>query len=434
MIRARSGRLKGLTTAAALVAAVAVAPASAVAASGKTILVFNGPAAEALRDAGIQIAPIKPARGGAKKIVLPVAAGLAGSETTLLSHRGGIALSGPRGKVLRMTKLRLLLDKRSRLSAKLGGREVDLFKILGRSSPGVDPVAGTVSLAGSSLKLTGAGAKAIAASLSSAGGRRNRHSGHEQGHRDPGDLVLEVRAGRFGTLSARAAGLLGTGGSGSGSPAGGNQAQQANGCPLPSGAGLAPEQPLPVATRPPGAADIAGATIDWHVRESFIRYVNTGEGTSTSGGATADPPLLLPGASAPLTYTFHFPFAEGWHDAGANPADPTDDSAAIYFGGVVRFLYSDHEIDLTTAGPEIEIAGAGSRAIFAISENGGPAKREVLVNLDLGRAAAIEASGSTVTYERVPGVIPSGTATSVFGGFYAPGTEFGCFTVSYQTG
>ncbi len=58
----------------------------------------------------------------------------------------------------------------------------------------------------------------------------------------------------------------------------------------------------------------------------------------------------------------------------------------------------------------------------------------MLVNLDLSRAAAISASGSTHTYERVPGAIPSGTASSVFAGFYAPGTEFGCFTVSYSTG
>ena len=86
-----------------------------------------------------------------------------------------------------------------------------------------------------------------------------------------------------------------------------------------------------------------------------------------------------------------------------------------------------------TAEPEIEIAGAKSRAIFAIAESGGAPQRQVLINLDLSRAAAISASGDSFTYERVPGAIPSGTATSTFAGFYAPGTDFGCATVSFTT-
>jgi hypothetical protein len=169
------------------------------------------------------------------------------------------------------------------------------------------------------------------------------------------------------------------------------------------------------------------------VRESFIRYIATGEGTSVSGGATADPPVLLPGASTALSYDFRFPFAEGWVDTGANPASPADDTAALYFDGAVRFQYSGHGIDLLTADPEIELAGAASRAIFSISDNGGAAERQVLVNLDLGAAGAISQSGTSYTYERVPGAIPSGTASSLFAGFYAPGTDFGCFDVSFST-
>jgi len=416
--------VRRFATAAAIAAAVAIAPAPALAASGKTTLLLNGPAAKSLRDEGVRFAPLKPAQGGAARIVLPIAAGLAGAETTLLRHRGGIVLTAPDGAKARLTKLRLTLGKRSRLSAKLGGRDVDLFKILGKSSQGVDPSAGTVRLAGPKLKLTRAGAKAIAAHLSPQRSRKHLHSGHAHS-------AIEVQPGLFGKLSIRASGLTAAGGA----PApGSGQGQASTGCPLPSGAGPAPQEPLPVATRPPAAVDVASATIDWHVRESFIRYVNTGEGTSVSDGATADPPVLLPGASAPLTYSFHFPFAEGWHYAGANPADPADDGAAIYFGGAVRFLYSGHGIDLTTAKPEIEIAGGSSRAIFTVTEGAEPAQRQVLVNLDLSRAAAIRASGNTFTYERIPAAIPAGTATSVFGGFYAPGAEFGCFTVSYQTG
>jgi Htaa len=399
-----AARSSGWLATAAVLAAVAATPAAA-AVSGSTALDLSGPAAKSLRAAGIRIAPTKPARGGAQRISLPVRGGLAGSGTSVLTHGGGLTLRYD-GRTARLSKLRLMLGKRSRLSARLGGREIDVFTVLG-GNRAVDPVAGAVELDGLRLRLTRAAAKAIA-----------------------GRISAQVRPGRFGSLAANASGLSAPGKEVSKT---GGQAQKSSGCPLPSSAGLVPEDPLPVATPPPSAVDIAGATIEWHVRESFIRYVNTGEGTSVSGGATADPPVLLPGASAPLTYGFHFPFAEGWHDAGANPSDPGDDRAAIYFGGAVRFLYSGHEIDLTTASPEIELGGDASRAIFTIAEGAEPARREVLVNLDLSRAAAVTASGNSVVYERVPGAIPAGAATSVFGGFYAPGTEFGCFTIAYTT-
>jgi hypothetical protein len=142
---------------------------------------------------------------------------------------------------------------------------------------------------------------------------------------------------------------------------------------------------------------------------------------------------VRPGSSAALVYRFAFPFASGWHDPGADAADPADDRAAIYFSGGVRFLYSAHQIDLRTSAPEVELGDGASRAIFAVADGEEAAERQVIVNLDLAHAASVQANGSTVTYERVPGAIPSGTATSVFGGFYAPGTDFGCFTVSYST-
>ena len=276
---------------------------------------------------------------------------------------------------------------------------------------------GKVRLEGLRLKLTPAAARALAPRLG----------------------LDTLPPQRFATLSTALSGL--TRGDSGAPAAGGGPAtptgpgQKSTACPLPSGAGPAPEDPLPVLGRPPSADDVVGATIEWRVRESFIRYIATGEGTSVSGGATADPPVLLPGASAALSYGFHFPFAGGsWHDAGANPADPADDSALVRFGGAVRFLYSGHGIDLSTAQPEIEIAGAKSRAIFSVSESGGAPTRQVLINLDLSRAGAISASGNGFTYERVPGAIPAGTAASTFAGFYAPGTDFGCATVSFTTG
>lgn len=407
MIRASASRC-GLATA-AVIAAVAAVPAPALGASGATALALNGAAAQALRDGGVQIAALKPARKRGKRVTLPVRSGLVGSSTTLIAHRGGIAMRA-RGEALRLTKLRLLLGKRSRVTASLdGGAGITLFRIPRGGKRDVDAGAGAVALRRLRLKLTAGAARAIAGRF---------------------DLSLgKTRA--FGTLSSRIAGLLAGGDETTGkTPA---EEAVAAGCAAPSGAGPTPEEPLPVATRPGGAVDVLGATIDWHVRESFIRYIATGEGTSVSAGATADPPVLLPGSSSPLTYDFHFPFVSGWHDGGANAANPADDRAAVYFGGAVRFLYSGHEIDLATSSPEIEISGSSSRAIFAVAEDGGAGTRQVLVNLDLGRAAAIESSGNTHTYRGVPGAIPAGTAGSVFAGFYAPGTEFGCFNVSYTT-
>jgi len=398
-----------------------IVPAAATAAvSGTTTLVLSGPAAKSLRE-DVQVTPVKPAAGNERRIVLPVHAGLAGTRTTILTHRGGISLR--RGsEVARLTRLRLTLGKRARLSTRIGGSNVDLFALQGGAGASIDPTAGTVRLGGSRLRLTRAGARAIAAQLT-APTRPGTASKSAAG------AAFSVRPGHFGGITARAVGLAITG-----KAEDGRATEKPAGCSLPNGAGPTPPDPPPLATRPPGAADVTGATLDWHVRESFIRYIATGEGTSASAGATAGPPVLLAGASAPLSYDFRFPFASGWHDAGVNPADPSDNSAAVYFGGALRFLYSGHGIDLTTATPEIEINGASSRAIFTVTEGAEPAKRQVLVNLDLSRAGAITASGGSYTYERVPGAIPAGAASSVFAGFYAPGTEFGCFNLSYTTG
>ncbi len=410
-MRTLPDRLRSLSATAALaaVAVLCTAPA-AQGAAGATTMALNGPAAKALQESGVRIAASGAAKNGPNRIVLPVRSGLAGATTTLVRHRGGILLDAD-GAKLRLSSIGISLGRRSLVTARARGKEIDLFRILGGKRR-VDAGAGTVKLAALRLKLTGAAAALIDRDL------------------DP-DLPSEQLRKRFAGLSTSATGLL-AGGSESPDAAPGGPAG-ASGCPLPSGAGPAPENPPPVATPPSGALGVTSASIDWHVRESFIRYINTGEGTSVSGGASADPPVLLGGASTPLTYDFHFPFAKGWHHAGANPADPADDTAAIYFGGAVRFLYSGHGIDLTTAEPEIEIAGGGSRAIFSIKEDADPAKRQVLVNLDLSRAATISASGNAHVYERVPGAIPSGTASSVFAGFYSPGTDFGCFTVRYTT-
>jgi Htaa len=400
----------GAIAAAALAVAAIVLPAMALAASGETKLKLDGPAANALREQGVRIAPVKPASGSSRAISLPVGAGLAGTKTTLLRQRGGLALTAPGGRTARLGSLRLLLGKRSLVEAKLSGEEIDLFEVMRGGRRDIDPASGSVHLRGLPLELTRAAAIALS--------RR---------------LELEpLPAKRIGSLATRIAGLI-RGDSGKPSAGGGGGAEKSTACPLPGTAGPPAADPPLELTRPPAAVDVTAAAIRWHVRESFIRYIATGEGTSASGGATADPPVLLPGASTPLSYDFRFPFAGGWIDTGANPASPADDTAALHFAGAIGFQYSGHGIDLLTSDPAIELAGPASRAIFSISDNGGAAERQVLVNLDLGAAGAISQTGSSYTYERVPGAIPSGTASSVFAGFYAPGTDFGCFDVSFST-
>ncbi len=64
----------------------------------------------------------------------------------------------------------------------------------------------------------------------------------------------------------------------------------------------------PVKPRPAGALNVVSATVTWHVRDSFIQYIASGEGTSTANGATGDPPT----GDAQLVYGFHFaPTAAG---------------------------------------------------------------------------------------------------------------------------
>jgi hypothetical protein len=392
-------------------AALALSAAAAVAAPAPAeqgALQLSGAAPQALRASGVRITPLGSAIGGSRELVLPVRGGLVGSSVTVLRFGGGISLAHGKRR-LKLSGLRLTLGKRASVRGKLGGESLTLFQVLKGGQREVDPTRGSVRLDGLRLKLPRPVAREIA-------GRLQLERGLPRG---------------FGVLAVTKEGLMLGGGSSSSPP--GPSKTGATGCPLPSGAGPAPEEPLPVAARPAAAVDVTAATISWDVRESFIRYVNTGEGTSVFGGALAAAPEVRPGSSAALTYRFAFPFASGWHDPGVNPADPADDRAAIYGGGGVRFLYSAHGIDLRTSAPEIEIAGGASRAIFAVADGEAAAERQVIVNLDLSRAASVSASGNTVTYDRVPGAIPSGTATSVFAGFYAPGTDFGCFTVSYST-
>ena len=315
---------------------------------------------------------------------------------------------------VRLTKLTVQLGKRfAVIEAKLGGEEVRLFKVLAGGRREVSAATGAVSLGGLRLKLTGAGFRALT-----------------------GRLGLDaLPAQRFASLSSNLTGLA----KGGSAPGGGGEHAR--------GPGPEPCLPGTERRRPSARRSAAGCTQTArrarrerrHDRLAGARVLSSAtsppaRAPAPPGGASADPPdPAASGATEALSYGFHFPFAgSSWFDPGPDPASAADDSAAIRFGGAVRFLYSGHGIDLLTSAPEIEIAGAKTRAIFAISESGGLAQRQVLVNLDLSRAAAVRASGNAYTYERVPGAIRRHRLLHLRR-LLPPGHQFGCISVTFTT-
>jgi hypothetical protein len=56
----------------------------------------------------------------------------------------------------------------------------------------------------------------------------------------------------------------------------------------------------------------------------------------------------------------------------------------------------------------------------------------VVETLDASRAAA-KATANAFSYERIPGAVPPGAASSVFAGYYLPGDPFGWISISFTT-
>ncbi|HEX2070517.1 MAG TPA: HtaA domain-containing protein [Thermoleophilaceae bacterium] len=361
----------------------------------------KGRAVEALAAAGVRPRAIAPAAKRGRLVRLPVRSLFVGRIATA-SLRGGVRFAaGPRSLRLRSLRLRLA-PRRATLTAVAGKRRITVFSATPRAAAEIDASTATATLGGARLRLTTGAARLLRAKLDLPG----------------------VVAGPLGRLAVDA----GPRRRAVGAPTPGGQGGQ--------GGGLAPVAPRsgPIATepprltRPPGAVDVATATLRWRPRESWIQYVNGGEGTSVSGGAANGPQEVRPGSSVPLVYSFtSFPFANGWYDSASG-------KAAIYFRGGVGFRHGAHGIDFSSSDPEVEINGVRSRAIFRFDgADGTPfdGQRGVLVDLHPGAVQA--PAGGTVTYADVPGTIPADAGQSVFAGFYAAGEPFGTLTVSFTT-
>jgi len=196
----------------------------------------------------------------------------------------------------------------------------------------------------------------------------------------------------------------------------------------------------PLLARPATAVDVSAVEVSWHPRDSWVRYASSGvapgDGILTSNGAlgidsTASPCPDRPSSSdAQLPYTIDFAPRASWYDAVSG-------SAGIYGQGSVAFRWRAHGIDLTASDPEIEIAGAASRAIFRFSGSGGtpyPNQRAALVSLNTAGQPVVSNGGKTFTYSLMRGTLtPDGV--NVFAGFYTPpdNDEFGCVSVAFTT-
>ena len=218
---------------------------------------------------------------------------------------------------------------------------------------------------------------------------------------------------------------MGAPGGTGGSTGGGGTRTPPPGCTPGFSSGTIPAAPAPLA-RPVSALDVASATLTWRPRESFVQYVNSGEGATASDGATAGPPETVPGNSARLVYSFGFGLKPGsWYD-------PVSGSGDLLGQGTVRFLYRGHGIDISVEDPEIELNGRASRTIFAFS--GGDCTqiapvRGIMLNLVPGSPSV---NGATRDYGTIPATITDAGAT-MFSGFYLPGDAWGTLSVAFAT-
>jgi hypothetical protein len=334
---------------------------------------------------------------------LPVRAGLVASSATI-NLGGSVTLRHGR-RSARIERLQAQLGSSARIVATVKGRRLTLLTGGRRSS--LNATVGSASLRNAPLKITRAAAALLKRSL---GLRRLPLGGF-------GQLTVDA------LVTASAPASTGTSGGQGGSATGGGG--EADG---PQSAPISDEPPF--LARPLGATDVTSATVTWHVRDSWIRYVNAGSGSSPLGAAIAGaaiPPEQHPcpdstGSAPALVYSYALPFVHGWHDAATG-------ETALYTSGGVRFLFPAHEIDLEVKELEVELNGSASRVIARfdgrLSTNPGN-KRAVLV--DLANAGPPPGVAATVR-----GTLPTTGSVDVFAGFYPAHAGFGCVTVSYST-
>lgn len=379
------------------------APASAGAAepTGSATLTIGAGKAQLLAKRGVAVEGVRGADTAGRQTRLQIEGGAIGAGTAELALDGALRFLAGKGKARRIVKLaglRVGLGPNSTLAGRLNGGKRRLLFNLAPPAGGlaVDASKGLAQLRGARLVWRRGVARAL--------GRR---------------LAGRIPRGPLGKIRISAATV-----------------SLGDDVITPKSGPLGEEPPL--LPRPASAVDVTGGSLTWHVRDSWIRYVNSEASPEALEGASAEPaiqendhpcPDRPAGTNPTLVYSYSFPFANGWYDAASG-------TAALYYGGGIRFTYPSRGIDLATRNPEIEINGDDSRAIFRLrgaGETPYPDRRAPL--LDLATAGPpSEVSPSSFGFPAPPRGNLTADGQNVFAGFYQPPNDgFGCVSVSFQT-
>jgi Htaa len=393
---------------AALAAALALSaapPANATALSGLARLTPTGPAAASLDRQGVRLVAhgaADSAKTGTTTALLLPAGDATFATTSRLRLSGALVLRrkvGGTTRSVRLSDLQLRLGRTRAVSAKVGGRRMDVFRLdLRKGEYTADAASTVVRIEGTRASLTAPAAAAIGRALA----------------------LRTRRAGTFGVLavtaSAPAAPSAGNGTGGTSSAGGTPTGAATTQLPAGSGSSSAPAVvPVPLA-RPASAVDVVSSALRWHVRESFVRYVRSGEGVAAMGGATA-------GAAAAdgVIYDYDFTPAGGWYD-------PATGRAHLDFRGELRFSYAGHGIDIRFADPQIELDGEQSRvlATFSSAKASGFSGLGEFTSLDLAAAQTAGTGGPLLVRSAMPAAVTPWANEAVMSGFYpSPDDAFG---------
>ena len=351
----------------ALLAALALLLAGAASASAApATLALGGPAADALADAGAQVSATGPGAASEPRLSLLAGDLVRDGGSAYVALTGELVVRAGR-RTARLTGLELQLTGFAHLSARVGARRLALLTLDRRSGTWA-VTAGSATVRRAEARLTATGARVLRQRL-----------------RRPG-----IAPGRLGRLTVRAAAA--------------------------PPAQVVPQLP---ADAPAGARAIAGGTVRWAPRASWLSYLRQAEGPSAEGQATFDG----------TTYTL--PITGGWYDGATG-------TAAVRTSGTVRFRYLQRGIDLALGAWSYEISGgAGNAATLIeraqhISESPDPSpvgQRAVVFTLDPSRLApALGADGSALTWTDVPLTLAE-SGTTLFNA-YPPGSEQGTVSIA----
>jgi hypothetical protein len=373
---------------------VSAAPAGAAEPGGSANLVVAAGKWRTMAERGIWLGGSGAAESEGRRTRLSVRGGTIADASARLLNPGALELTAGSGRTkatVELTAMRIELGPKSWLSAKIGKQRRPVFD-LARGTLSTNAASGAAKLEGARVSWRPATLRTL----------RKRLGAHLPG-------------GTLGSLSLTAATLL---------------------AETPQSGPIAVASPL--LPRPATAVNVTAATLAWHVRDSWVRYLNTEQAPQALEGAV--PQAAIPESEHPcpdrpaetnptLVYSFDFPFANGWYD-------PPSGSAALYYRGGVRFSYPSHGIEIVARSPEIEINGAASQAIFNLYGGGQTAYPEQRASL-LRLAPSTPAQSGPGAFG-FPGPLRGNLTADgqrVFAGFYPPPNDgFGCVSISFTTG